>query len=70
MVYQHNEGATRAPSQGTATAIWLANLPADGPSGSFFPTKNKSSDRILNVIILLWRNTYYTPLRTVNISIE
>lgn len=29
-------GATRTTEQGADTAIWLATLPADGPSGGFF----------------------------------
>lgn len=30
------EGATRSPQKGAETAVWLANLPEDGPSGQFF----------------------------------
>jgi len=30
------EGATRSPEEGAATAIWLADLPDDGPTGRFF----------------------------------
>jgi hypothetical protein len=29
-------GAPRSPEAGAATAIWLATLPADGPTGGFF----------------------------------
>ncbi|MDX8351304.1 SDR family NAD(P)-dependent oxidoreductase [Cognatiyoonia sp. IB215182] len=29
-------GATRSPEEAADTAIWLATLPADGPSGGFF----------------------------------
>ncbi|MEZ6132153.1 MAG: SDR family NAD(P)-dependent oxidoreductase [Planctomycetaceae bacterium] len=29
-------GATRTPEEGAATAIWLATLPDDGPTGGFF----------------------------------
>ncbi|MEM9522885.1 MAG: SDR family NAD(P)-dependent oxidoreductase [Pseudomonadota bacterium] len=29
-------GAARAPEQGADTAIWLATLPDDGPTGGFF----------------------------------
>ena len=29
-------GATRSPEQGADTAIWLATLPEDGPTGGFF----------------------------------
>lgn len=29
-------GATRSPEEGADTALWLATLPADGPSGGFF----------------------------------
>jgi NAD(P)-dependent dehydrogenase (short-subunit alcohol dehydrogenase family) len=28
--------ATRSPEQGADTAIWLATLPDDGPTGGFF----------------------------------
>ena len=30
------EAATRSPEQGAETAIWLADLPEDGPTGRFF----------------------------------
>ena len=30
------EGATRTPEEGADTAIWLATLPDDGPSGGFY----------------------------------
>jgi NAD(P)-dependent dehydrogenase (short-subunit alcohol dehydrogenase family) len=33
------EGATRSPEQGAETAIWLADLPEDGPTGRFFRDK-------------------------------
>ena len=29
-------GATRSPEEGADTALWLASLPSDGPSGGFF----------------------------------
>lgn len=29
-------GATRSPDEGADTALWLATLPADGPTGGFF----------------------------------
>lgn len=29
-------GATRSPEEGAATALWLATLPEDGPTGGFF----------------------------------
>jgi NAD(P)-dependent dehydrogenase (short-subunit alcohol dehydrogenase family) len=29
-------GATRSPEQGADTAVWLATLPDDGPTGGFF----------------------------------
>ncbi len=29
-------GATKSPEQGADTAIWLATLPDDGPTGGFF----------------------------------
>lgn len=29
-------GATRAPEEGGDTAIWLATLPENGPTGGFF----------------------------------
>ena len=29
-------GASRSPEEGADTAIWLATLPSDGPSGGFF----------------------------------
>ena len=32
--------ATRSPEQGAETAIWLANLDADGPTGGFFRDKH------------------------------
>ena len=30
------EGATRSPDEGADTAVWLATLPHDGPTGGFF----------------------------------
>lgn len=30
------DGAPRTPEQAAATAVWLATLPADGPTGGFF----------------------------------
>lgn len=30
------EGATRTPDEGADTAVWLATLPEDGPTGGFF----------------------------------
>jgi NAD(P)-dependent dehydrogenase (short-subunit alcohol dehydrogenase family) len=30
------EGANRSPEEGADTAVWLATLPGDGPTGSFF----------------------------------
>ena len=30
------EGAPRTPEEGANTAIWLATLPEDGPSGGFY----------------------------------
>lgn len=32
--------ANRSPEEGAETAIWLANLPEDGPTGGFFRDKN------------------------------
>lgn len=32
-------GATRSPEEGAATAIWLATLPDNGPSGGFYRDK-------------------------------
>jgi len=29
-------GAPRSPAQGADTAVWLATLPDDGPTGGFF----------------------------------
>ena len=29
-------GATRSPEEGADTAIWLATLPENGPTGGFF----------------------------------
>jgi NAD(P)-dependent dehydrogenase (short-subunit alcohol dehydrogenase family) len=30
------QGATRSPDEGADTAVWLATLPDDGPTGGFF----------------------------------
>lgn len=30
------QGASRTPDEGAATAVWLATLPDDGPTGGFF----------------------------------
>jgi NAD(P)-dependent dehydrogenase (short-subunit alcohol dehydrogenase family) len=30
------QGATRSPDEGADTAVWLATLPEDGPTGGFF----------------------------------
>jgi hypothetical protein len=30
------EGAPRTPAEGADTAVWLATLPDDGPTGGFF----------------------------------
>jgi NAD(P)-dependent dehydrogenase (short-subunit alcohol dehydrogenase family) len=30
------EGAPRTPDEGADTAVWLATLPDDGPTGGFF----------------------------------
>jgi NAD(P)-dependent dehydrogenase (short-subunit alcohol dehydrogenase family) len=30
------QGATRSPDEGAETAVWLATLPSDGPTGGFF----------------------------------
>jgi NAD(P)-dependent dehydrogenase (short-subunit alcohol dehydrogenase family) len=32
-------GAPRLPEQGAETAVWLATLPDDGPTGGFFEDK-------------------------------
>jgi len=34
-------GATRSPAEGTDTAIWLATLDTDGPTGGFFRDRKK-----------------------------
>lgn len=34
-------GASRSPEKGADTAIWLATLPKDGPSGGFFRDRKK-----------------------------
>ncbi len=33
--------ANRSPEEGAATALWLSNLPDDGPNGSFFRDKEQ-----------------------------
>jgi hypothetical protein len=30
------DDATKSPEEGADTVLWLATLPADGPSGGFF----------------------------------
>jgi hypothetical protein len=30
------DGAPRTPQQGADTALWLATLPDDGPTGGFY----------------------------------
>ena len=30
------DGAPRTPDEGADTAVWLATLPNDGPTGGFF----------------------------------
>jgi hypothetical protein len=30
------EGANRSPEERADTAVWLATLPGDGPTGGFF----------------------------------
>ena len=30
------QGATKSPDEGADTAVWLATLPDDGPTGGFF----------------------------------
>ena len=32
--------ATRSPEEGAETALWLATLPEDGPSGGFYRDNN------------------------------
>jgi NAD(P)-dependent dehydrogenase (short-subunit alcohol dehydrogenase family) len=34
-------GATRSPAEGADTAIWLATLDTDGPTGGFFRDRKK-----------------------------
>jgi len=36
-------GADRSPEQGAETALWLANLPSNGPTGGFFRDKRAIS---------------------------
>ena len=36
------EGASLSPEAGADTAIWLATLPEDGPSGGFFRTRKRT----------------------------
>jgi hypothetical protein len=33
--------ATRSPEEAADTAIWLATLPADGPTGGFFRRRQR-----------------------------
>ena len=35
------EGATRSPDEGADTAVWLATLPDDGPTGGFFRDRKR-----------------------------
>jgi NAD(P)-dependent dehydrogenase (short-subunit alcohol dehydrogenase family) len=35
------EGATRTPDEGADTAVWLATLPDDGPTGGFFRDRKR-----------------------------
>jgi NAD(P)-dependent dehydrogenase (short-subunit alcohol dehydrogenase family) len=35
------EGANRSPDQGADTAVWLATLPNDGPTGGFFRDRRR-----------------------------
>jgi NAD(P)-dependent dehydrogenase (short-subunit alcohol dehydrogenase family) len=35
------EGATRSPDEAAATAVWLATLPDDGPTGGFFRDRKR-----------------------------
>ena len=35
------DGAPRTPEQGADTPVWLATLPADGPSGGFFRDRKR-----------------------------
>jgi NAD(P)-dependent dehydrogenase (short-subunit alcohol dehydrogenase family) len=35
------QGATRSPDQGADTAVWLATLPNDGPTGGFFRDRKR-----------------------------
>ena len=35
------DGAPRTPEQGADTPVWLATLPADGPSGGFFRERQR-----------------------------
>ncbi|MEM8681130.1 MAG: SDR family NAD(P)-dependent oxidoreductase, partial [Planctomycetota bacterium] len=33
--------ASRSPKEGAETAVWLATLPADGPTGGFFRDRRR-----------------------------
>jgi NAD(P)-dependent dehydrogenase (short-subunit alcohol dehydrogenase family) len=35
------QGATRSPDEGADTAVWLATLPDDGPTGGFFRDRKR-----------------------------
>jgi NAD(P)-dependent dehydrogenase (short-subunit alcohol dehydrogenase family) len=35
------QGATRTPDEGAASAVWLATLPDDGPTGGFFRDRER-----------------------------
>jgi hypothetical protein len=35
------QGATRSPNEGADTAVWLATLPDDGPTGGFFRDRKR-----------------------------
>jgi NAD(P)-dependent dehydrogenase (short-subunit alcohol dehydrogenase family) len=35
------EGATRTPDEGADTAVWLATVPDDGPTGAFFRDRKR-----------------------------
>jgi NAD(P)-dependent dehydrogenase (short-subunit alcohol dehydrogenase family) len=35
------QGATRSPDEGADTAVWLATLPDDGPTGGFFRNRKR-----------------------------
>jgi NAD(P)-dependent dehydrogenase (short-subunit alcohol dehydrogenase family) len=35
------QGATRSPDEAADTVVWLATLPADGPTGGFFRDRKR-----------------------------